>query len=204
MNDNAPNEMDEQLRRRMQMADPSLETPADAPWVRELLEATMSTPPVQTERRARLWAPAAAAVAALVALGGGYVLFNNDGGSSQKPSPTVMSLALPGGGGTSIGSCIPFDPKVLRDMPVALSGTATEVGTNMITLKVDHWYKGGSSDLVRLDHYDAATVSIAGFEFARAKRYLITATGGAVNFCGYSGEWTADLANAFQTAFGAD
>jgi hypothetical protein len=201
VNDDTPDATDEQLRRRMQLADPSREEPADQPWVSELLEATMSTSPVQTERRTRHGASAVAAVAALVALSGGYLVLNDNGGGTQEPSPTAVNLALPGGGGTSIGSCIPFDPKVLRDMPVAFSGTATEVGAGTVTLKVDRWYQGGSADVVRLDHYDAATVSTAGFEFAPTKRYLITATGGTVNFCGYSGEWTADLAGAFDSAF---
>ena len=111
---------------------------------------------------------------------------------------------MPGGGtGTSAGSCIRFDVKYLRDMPVAFAGTATQMDDDSVTLDVDQWYKGGDADVVRLTHYNRATVSLDGFKFVRGDRYLITATEGTVNFCGYSGRWSQNLADAFQEAFGS-
>ena len=88
-------------------------------------------------------------------------------------------------------------------MPVALSGTATKVDDDGVTLDVDRWYAGGNADVVRLANYDVNTVSLNGFAIEPGSRYLITATDGTVNLCGFSGPWTEDLAAAFDGAFGS-
>lgn len=207
MNDDKPLDPEQdQLLRRIQAADPTRSTPTAAPWITDLVEATMSTTPVQHRTRIRRWAPALAAAAVLAAIGAGaYTALSGPETPGDTPGPTVMTtLAMPGsGGGPSMGSCIRFDVKYLRDMPVAFAGTATQVGDDSVTLDVDHWYRGGVADVVRLAHYNPATVSLDGFEFVRGDRYLITATGGTVNFCGYSGPWSQNLADAFQEAFGS-
>ena len=88
-------------------------------------------------------------------------------------------------------------------MPVAFSGSATEVGEDSITLEVDRWYTGGDADVVQLANYEASTVSLDGFKFEAGDRYLVTATDGTVNFCGYSGPWNQERADAFDQAFGS-
>jgi len=123
--------------------------------------------------------------------------------AAGTPVSNVTTLAMPAGSGTSMNSCLPFDAQYLRDMPVALSGTATKVDDDGVTLDVDRWYAGGNADVVRLANYDVNTVSLDGFAFEPGSRYLITATDGTVNLCGFSGPWTEDLAAAFDGAFGS-
>jgi hypothetical protein len=42
-----------------------------------------------------------------------------------------------------------------------------------------------------------------GVEFADGQTYLVTATDGTVNGCGYSGLATPELQSAFDSAFGS-
>jgi hypothetical protein len=117
---------------------------------------------------------------------------------------TTTTLALPGGGdgGVSSSSCIQFDVEFLRDMPIALSGTATEVGADSVVVEVDRWYQGGDADVVRLANFEPANSSLDGFVFEQGERYLISASeDGTVSFCGFSGPWTESLAAAFEEAF---
>lgn len=110
-----------------------------------------------------------AAAATLAVIGGGAYTFLAANDPATTPNSTAITLTVPTGTGTSINSCVPFDMQYLRDMPVAFSGSATEVGEDSVTLEVDD-------------------------------RYLITATDGTVNFCGYSGPWNQERADAFDEA----
>lgn len=87
-------------------------------------------------------------------------------------------------------------------MTVALSGTATEVGDDGVTIEVDHRSAGGDADVVRLTNYDAST-ALDGLSFGPGSRDLITASRGTVNLRGFSGPWSRDLADAFERAFGS-
>lgn len=163
----------------------------------------MSTTREEPKSRPRRWAPAIAGAASIALLGGAAYAVLGGGDPAGGPGATVTTLALPAGSGTSMNSCLPFDAQYLRDMPVALSGTATKVDDNGVTLDVERWYKGGDADVVRLANYEVNTVSLDGFSFEQGSRYLITATGGTVNLCGFSGPWTQDLADAFDDVFGS-
>lgn len=198
-------ETEETLLRRMRAADPAQRTMPSAPsWIPDLVEATMSTDP-ETRPTPRRWAPALAAAALLAVVGGGAYALIDEGDTSPRATPeaTTTTLALPGGGGgVSSSSCIQFDVEFLRDMPIALSGTATEVGSDTVTLEVDRWYQGGDADVVRLANFDPANSSLDGFVFEQGERYLISASeDGTVSFCGFSGPWTESLAAAFDVAF---
>lgn len=203
-------ETEDRLRRRMRAADPARQATPSAPsWIPDLVEATMSTDRgTEPTSRPRRWAPVLAAAALLAVVGGGaYALLDDEGGSNPRATPvaTTTTLALPGGGGgVSSSSCLQFDVGFLRDMPIALSGTATEVGSDTVTLEVDRWYQGGDADVVRLANFDPANSSLDGFVFEQGERYLISASDdGTVSFCGFSGPWTESLAGAFDEAFGS-
>ena len=203
MNDEPLDESQQRLLRRMRAADPAQQTTPAAPSIPDLVEATMSTDPEPTTRRR--WAPALAAAAVIAVIAGGaYAVLDDDEPSARPPAPTATSLALPGGGdGASMSSCIQFDVDFLRDMQVAFSGTATEVGGDTVTLEVDRWYKGGDADVVRLANFDPTNSSLDGFTFEQGDRYLISASDGTVSFCGFSGPWSEELAGAFDQAFGS-
>jgi hypothetical protein len=193
----------DELLQRLQAADPAAQHSQSASWIPDLLEATMSTPletPAETSHRRRRWvAPAAAAVVLVASVTTFAIVGRGDDRPAQKAT-TSITLAIPATG-TTMTSCIPFSVGILKDMPVAFSGTVGEVTGGTLTLEVDHWYRGGTADTVKLNHYDASTVSIAGIEFSQGQRYLITATNGTVNFCGYSALWSEDMAAHFDQAF---
>ena len=152
-------------------------------------------------RRPALLAAAAAVVIAL-AVGGAFALGGS--GSTSPGGKTLTSLALKtqdSGGGISLGSCLPFSVDLLKGVPVAFGGTVTAVSDGSVKITVDHWYKGGSADLVAIATPPANT-SAGPVEFTEGKRYLVTATNGTVNSCGLTGPATPDLTQAFSQAFG--
>ena len=199
--DEGPDGAKAMLLQRMQTADPARTFHTADSWMPDVMEAAMNTTPIEPKSRPRRWAPAIAAAASVAVLGGAAYAVLGASDPAGSPSSTVTTLAMPAGGGTSMNSCLPFDAQYLRDMPVALSGTATKVDDDGVTLDVDRWYAGGNADVVRLANYDVNTVSLDGFAFEPGSRYLITATEGTVNLCGFSGPWTHDLADAYGEAF---
>lgn len=145
----------------------------------------------------------AAAAAALVVAGGALGLVTAIGdGPARGPAATTLSLDVPPG--DVMSSCVQFDVAFLRDMPVALAGTVTAVDPAAVTLRVDRWYKGGSADQVRIAVPDGqSSAALDGVTFVEGERYLLTATDGTVNGCGFSGPATPELQRAYDEAFGA-
>ena len=205
---------DQDLLARLRSADPTAGEDARPPdvadwWIDELTEATMgrtleqARPETEPAAQRRTWAWAGAA-AALV-LGATAVGIMTGGPDTPHvgaaPTNTVMTLALPAN--DAAGSCLQFSVDVLRPMEVALAGTATEVTSESVTLAVDHWYRGDDgSDQIELTRHDQAVALEGGIAFEEGRRYLITATDGQVNGCGFSSEWTPEMAAAFAEAFG--
>ena len=203
------NEQDEDLRERLARLDPVSSScpvdPSTSPRAHELLErimltskhATETTTTTATWRRSTSWAVAAAAVLALGA--GGFVATR--GASTPATPETTLSLTAPGGGdGTSMASCMMFSVDILQQMPLAFGGTVTDIDGDRATLRVDHWYKGGSASLVSVS-VPSGNISVDAVAFTPGTRYLVTATDGTVNACGYTGEATPDLEQAFAQAF---
>ncbi len=110
-----------------------------------------------------------------------------------------MELSL--GDGNQLGSCIRFDVSILAEMPTAFAGTATAVDGAIVTLTVDHWYKGGDAATVVLQGSGTTPSLLNGFQFEVGEHYLVSATDGNVNFCDYSGIATPDLTAAYEAAF---
>ena len=149
--------------------------------------------------RKRSWMLGAAA-AGLAALAGTAIIANLGGGDDVRDvasPPLELSVA----GSNTLASCLPFDVSILAGMSPAFAATATDVGGSTVELAVDRWYAGGDADTVVLQSPDASPALIAGFEFVVGQEYLITAAGGNVNFCGYSGSATPELTAAFEAAF---
>lgn len=186
---------DDELLHRMQAADP-----ARGASMPDLAASMMITPSQPPRRRRRLAAVSAATVVVSAVGIGTYALYGNE--SATSGDQTSVTLVL-GPTTTSMASCIPFSVDVLQEMPLAFSGTATKAADNgeTVTLTVDRWYRGGGADVVVLHHVDPKAVSLDALEFSVGDRYLITATGGTVNSCGYSGPWSAPMAASFDEAF---
>lgn len=120
------------------------------------------------------------------------------GGDTDSPP-----LELSAGAGDGAMSCLAFDPAVLAEMPVAFAGTAKSVEGHRVTLDVDRWFKGCDAGEVVLVAPQGLEALIAGFSFEADKEYLISATNGQVNYCGFSGEATPEVQAGFEAAFGS-
>jgi len=191
---------------RLRAADPA--RPADPDWparLQHLVEAAMTTDqetPVSSPSTARRrWAVPVAAAAAVAALAGAALVGGLPGGDADPSRRPALELALPGESG-AMASCVPFSAEFLADMPVAFAGTVTSVTDDEVLLEVDRWYRGGTADTVVLTRPPAATAALLGsVEFTAGKRYLVTATDGVVNSCGFTMPWTAENAAVFDQAF---
>jgi hypothetical protein len=86
-------------------------------------------------------------------------------------------------------------------MPVAFAGTVVSEEGGAVTLRVDRWYRGGDADQVRLAS-PGGSVALDGVDLREGGPYLIAATGGTVNGCGFSGPPTPELRRAYGEAFG--
>jgi hypothetical protein len=156
---------------------------------------------------------AAAAAVVLAATAGGFLLRGDDGatgadrgGTADDPAavaaPTVTDLTL--GAEDTMAMCMAVSDDALSPMPVAFSGEVTEKGDDEVLIDVDTWYRGGHTDQVRLSAPDMSMTSLgSSIDFTVGSRYLVTALDGTVSYCGFSGPWTQELADAYAAAFGS-
>ena len=179
--------------------------------LRDLLEEIMSTsterPAATTDdgattgnpNRRKMVVGVLAAAAAAVSIAIAAVAVSADDQSESRQSLAVAAA------GTTLTSCLPFDVNILADMPVAFSGTVAEISGTTVTIDVDRWYRTSNdeTDLVDLTlPAENTSAALDGVGFGAGERYLITATDGTVNGCGFSGPANADLESAFESAFG--
>jgi hypothetical protein len=157
--------------------------------------------------RTRWLASAAALVLAAAGITGVLVARDAHRTISTYP-PRTVALTVAGGDGPVASSCIQFDVQFLRDMPVAFAGTVTAATDQQVTLSVDHWYHGTAEQrragVVTVSPPGATTsVALDGVEFTEGKHYLVAATNGTVNGCGFSGPADPQLKAAYEQAFGS-
>lgn len=120
--------------------------------------------------------------------------------ANNKSTPPVR-LALPPGG-PSMQTCIRFSAEALMPMEMAFDGTAAQVASGRVVIEVGHWYRGGDAPRVELTTRVGDSVTLEGsLKFEQGRRYLVTATAGVVNSCGFTLEWTPEAAATFQRAF---
>lgn len=202
------NQHDDPIRARLTGNDPLHRHPhihpAEPP--QHLLEQIMNNNTVTNEpstsehattpsrHRRRNWtlagtgAVAAATVAGIVAFTGG------------SPAPTTaMELGL--GADDIMASCMPVSADILDDMPLAFAGTAVSVEGETVTLDVTDWYAGGDTDQVILTATAGMEALIGGIAFEPGATYLVSATDGVVNYCGYTGPATPELQSVYDAAF---
>lgn len=147
--------------------------------------------PEQPMLKRASWFAVAAATAVFAGAGVIYALGNETG------APLELSIA----GNDAMASCLPLQADILADMSPAFAATTKSVEGETITLEVDRWYAGGDADTVVLHAESGMESLIAGFDFEEGQQYLITASEGNVNFCGYSGLATPELTAVFAEAF---
>lgn len=190
--------MDDGLRRRLQDADPARDdVPADS-WIEDLVEATMNDVEQRVPIRRR-WALAGVAAVAALVVGGGASMLLQDEEPGAKPA-RELALELPDP--DPMMMCMEFSVDGLRPMETAFAATAVEVAGEEVLLDVDRWYTGADrADRVRLHAGSEAVLLEGGITFTEGERYLVTATGGVVNGCGFSAPWSSEMAQAFEEAF---
>jgi len=200
----------EELRNSLKRLDPmqaavSTESPTTESS-RHRMERVMSTTthlttPPSGARAPKRWVPALATLV-VAAVTVGVFTFGGRGADPVAVAGPPLELSL--GDSSVLASCIVFDVAILRDMPMAFEGTVTAVDGARGTLTVDHWYKGGDAAEAVLTGESEDMVSLIGaFPLEVGSSYLVTATDGNVNFCGYSGPATPELRGYFEEAFGA-
>ncbi|UOY02180.1 hypothetical protein [Blastococcus sp. PRF04-17] len=136
----------------------------------------------------------------LVAVVSGALLRGGDGpGADREPAP--LALELPAADAAM--SCVMFDVAFLAQMPVAFAGTVTGIEDGQVSLDVDRWYRGGTAERVTIAvPPEQSSAALDGVDFRTGERYLITATDGTVNGCGFSGPANPELESAYDEAFG--
>ena len=201
------NQPDDPIRARLTGHDPLHRHPhihpAEPPA--HLLEqimnnSTVTNEPLTTDhattprrhRRRRNWTLAGAvggvAAAGIVAFTGG-----------SPATTTAMELSL--GADDIMASCMPVSADILDDMPLAFAGTAVSVAGETVTLDVTDWYVGGDTDQVILTATVGMEALIGGIAFESGGTYLVSATDGVVNYCGYTGPALPELQAVYDAAF---
>ena len=210
--------MTDELRDRLRRLDPlppEVSTdPVTSPNARALLEDIMSTPVTESTaadasaadlspRRSstRWWALGAAAAAIAIVAAGAFVVAGDGDDSEQIASNPPLELAL--APQDAMAMCLAFDTAILADAPIAFEGTVSAVDGDVVTLDVDRWFTGGEAAQVTLNAPQGMEALIDGIAFEVGGQYLISATDGAVNYCGYSSVSTPEMRAAFEQAFPA-
>jgi hypothetical protein len=190
---------DDELRLRLAAADPTPPSqpvdPITSDRARTQMEVIMSTstPAPVAQRSYRL----VGAVAAVLVVAVGLFAVLGGPGTGDEP------LVLTGDGGNAMASCLPFDVATLADMSPAFAGTVVELTDSVATLEVDRWFTGGDAEVVEIEYTPGFEALIGTPTMEVGQRYLITASDGVVNGCGYSGVATPEYEAAFEQAFGA-
>jgi hypothetical protein len=207
---------DDPLRDRIARLDPA----AGHATARSLLEAIMNTTLIDSEpiqqpaprpRRKRWALPTLITAAAVAAIGVGAILLANGSGDdevAEAPSTTVAPgklkvLELTAPGDNVAQMCIQISPELLADMQVAFKGTVQSSEHGVVTLTIDQAYKGTDAQVATLVAPEGMEALIGGVTFEPGQQYLITATEGVVNYCGFSGPVTPELQALFDAAFPA-
>jgi hypothetical protein len=199
---------DDHLVARLRAADPASSLPpADPDQVAQLLEAAMSdTTTRSTESRENgthdrsplTWLVAAAAVV-LIAASGVFALVNRDRDPTPSAGRTVTQLVL----ATTHGRCELPNVGVLRLQTIAFRGTVTSLESGTATFRVEHWFKGGPTDLARVSAPASQLAPlVAAAKLRVGGSYLVSAHDGAVTECGFTGPDTGRLAGLYSRAFG--
>lgn len=186
------------LRSRLARANPTPPSepvdPITSDRARTLMEDIMATT-IQTPKLSRRRMRLVAAVAAVLVVAIGALSMVNRG--SDTP-PLVLTAQ-----GDALASCLPFDVELLRTMSPAFGGTVVELTDSVATVEVDRWYTGGYAEIVEIQYTPGFEALIGTPTLEVGQRYLITASDGVVNGCGFSGLATPELEAAFEQAFGA-
>jgi hypothetical protein len=158
-----------------------------------------------THGRSPLTWTVAVVVVLLIAAAVVYGLVNR--GSDDPETPPGASEP----GGTSLDlmvapatkRCMVPNVEVLRKQAIAFDGVVQSVSGGQATLRPSRFYAGEETDVVVVKAPDDDLQALlAAVEFREGVRYLVSATGGRVTLCGFSGPYTDLRAELYDEAFG--
>jgi hypothetical protein len=140
----------------------------------------------------------AGAFALAIAVGSNFGGMIPGGGTTD---PSSGPSTDPGAAGGGVASCLVYDPASLPMMDVVFDGTVTAVDGDQVTFAVNEGWKGadGSITLTAPEENVALTGPVPAFEVGG--RYLVSASGGTINACGYTLDYDADTAAEWAAAF---
>ncbi|MBO0844446.1 MAG: hypothetical protein J2P22_03405 [Nocardioides sp.] len=199
---------DTELLTRLRAADPASSLPpADPHRVAHLVEAAMSDTGTRasgsresgTRNRSPLtWLVAAAAV---VLIGAAVVFGLVNRGDDTPPSAGGPLTQL--GYQQHAGRCMLPNVAVLRRQTVAFRGTLTSLEDGTATFDVTRWYAGGPTDVAKVAASPTALDDLVRAARLRVgEEYLVSATGGTVTSCGFTGPASGHLQDLYAQAFG--
>ncbi|VXA94272.1 hypothetical protein [Nocardioides sp. AX2bis] len=121
--------------------------------------------------------------------------------TTDAPGPTGETVRL--GVPDALGArCMVPDARVLQNQDLAFEGTVTEAGDAGLTFEVDTWFRGGEATSVEVDPVDDRLRRLLlAPEFVEGDTYLVSASGGSVTLCGFSGEADPRLRALYDRAF---
>lgn len=204
--------MTDELHDRLRAADPATSLPpADPDRVARLLEDVMSTEPTTESRttgardRGPLTWLVAAAAAVIIAGIGLFAVLGHDDDPAAPPtaadSQTVTELSAPASAAYA-AKCLVPNAEILAEQDVAFDGTVTAMDDGVVTLQVSEWYAGEPTELARVQAPPAEMQQLVGaVSFEEGGRYLVSASDGQVTVCGFSDQWSQQLADLYDQAF---
>ncbi|MER6221600.1 hypothetical protein ACWCYL_18515 [Streptomyces sp. 900105755] len=202
---------DDELLTLLRDADPALTSKAPPPDLTRLVEDALNTEsvlrsentaagPAQTPKatagRGRRGLLGLAAAAALLLAGGiAAGISANSGSGHPATAGAPLNLTLPG---SALGKCQAPVPDQLAGYPTLFYGTVTSVKGPLVTLRVDHWLRGGGSRTVLLssdpDLPERLTFTVGGHYIVAAEK------DGTIPRCGAN--WVSDETwQQFRQAF---
>lgn len=212
---------DRDLRDLLGALDPAASLPpADPTRVARLLEDTMTdqlTDESRTDgthhRSGLTWLVASAAALVI----GGGVLFAVTSGddepvptagtddppaSQSTPAQSVTTLSV-NGAAVNAKCLAPLEnPQVVAEQSLAFDGTVTSISGSKVTLEPTAYYTGDETDLVVVEApSDDMAMLLSSVTFQEGGRYLVSATDGQVTLCGFSAEYSDELAGVYAEAF---
>ena len=217
---------DDELRALLAAADPAHAlAPADPAGLAALLEDTMSHDTEsrvesRTEHRNPVtWLVAAAAVLTIAGVGAfGLSRMGDDrpgiqagdapsaSQSTEAPdteptaaAPAVTELRAPA---TTDARCAAPTPELLAAQELAFGGTVTAVDGDTVTISTTTVYAGDVGEQVQVTAPSAAMYSlIDAVQFEVGGDYLVSASGGVVSVCSFSGPASPSLQRLYDKAF---
>jgi len=191
---------DRALREQLRSADPARSiAPLPDTWLDHRMEQIMTeatTTPAVPARHTRSWWVPRVGIAAAVAAAAIAVPLTLAG------SPTTEQLALPSGGGISMGSCLPVTPEGLRAHEQAFAARVIAVEGGVVTLEVTERFAGEVADRVEVPQVDALSSDFSSVPFELGASYLVSAGDSTIRGCGLSGTDSAELRALYGAAFG--